>query len=77
MRRCQRKTGEEGACFLGEAGPFTQRGKSRAPGDGEDEQQFLRLRHAVDHPGQYVAHEQIHAGGGDADSQGKRARQGQ
>jgi hypothetical protein len=77
VRRCQREAGEEGACFLGETGPFAQRSETRAPGDGEDQQQFLRLRHAVDDPGQNVAHQQIQARAGDAEAQGKRTRQRQ
>jgi hypothetical protein len=47
----EREPGEEGAGLLREARPLAERRETRAPGDGEEQQQFLRARHGADDRG--------------------------
>ncbi|ESR00173.1 hypothetical protein F753_06660 [Stutzerimonas chloritidismutans AW-1] len=59
-RRGQRKAGDECPGLLAETDVVAQRGKSGTPGNGEDQQQLLRARHAADQRRQHVAHQHVH-----------------
>jgi len=73
-RRGQRKAGDEGSGLLAETDVVAQRGEPGAPGNGEDQQQFLRARHAADQRRQHVAHQHVHQDGRACQTQQQRAR---